>query len=217
MVEKMKRYFRGGKEEETILILKIVGIILLSLLATVAFMIVAFGLLSRFTYWLYSHHAAKIAMVKKLLRISPHDITKHSDSPRYDSQPEVWCERCFDKAYQWVSGVIRKSKVKANRDCQGSRKSKRCHTTVTIDFPYKRLPRTLMAFSQRHIRTIVNWIRRRVNESGKEPTGKLCVAKNHQPAQGLDRELGKGYNSPYSILPYLLPPPHRGGIIFRQR
>ena len=151
------------------LILKIIGIILLSLLATVAFMIVAFDLLSRFTNWLYSHHAAKMATVKKLLRIPPHDITKHSDSPRYDSQPEVWCERCFDKAYQWVSGVIRKSKVKANRDCQGSRKSKRCHTTVTIDFPYKRLPRTLTVFSQRHIRTIVNWLRRSVNESGKEP------------------------------------------------
>jgi hypothetical protein len=152
------------------LILKTIGIILLSLLATGAFMIVAFGLLSRFTDWLYSHHAAKIATVKRLLRIPPHDITKHSDRPRYDSQPEVWCERCFDKAYDWVSGFIRKSKVHANRDCQGNRKPKRCQTAIAIDFFYNRLPAIWLAFSQPHIRTIVARLRRRVNQSGKEPT-----------------------------------------------
>jgi hypothetical protein len=137
------------------LILKVIGIVLLSLLATLAFIIVAFGLLSRFTDWLYNHHAVEMVTIKKLLRLPIYDVAKNGDSPRYEGKCEVWCERCFDKAYDWVSGFIRKTKVKANRDCQGSRKSERCQTTVAIDFPYNRLPRILLLFPRTHIRNII--------------------------------------------------------------
>lgn len=157
------------------LILKVIGIVLLSLLATLAFTVVTFGLLSRFTDWLYSRHAAKMVTIKKLLRLPIYDVAENGDSPRYEGKCEVWCERCFDKAYDWVSGFIRKSKVKANRDCQGSRKGERCQTTVAIDFPYNRLPRILLLFPISHIRTIVNKLRRRVNQSGKEPFGMYLV------------------------------------------
>jgi hypothetical protein len=152
-----------------VVLLKLMGIIVLSLLATATFMIVVFGLLSRFTHWLYSHHAAKMVMVKKLLRIPPHDITKHSDSPRYNTKLEVWCEDCFEKAYQWIGSFIRKSEVKTNRDCQSSCQSKRRHNTIAIDFPHNRLPFTRLTFSQSHIRNILNRLRTHVNQSGKEP------------------------------------------------
>jgi len=134
-------------------------------------MILAFGLLSKFTDWLYSHHAAKIVMIKKLLRLPIYDVAENGDSPRYEGKCEVWFERRFDKAYDWVSSFVRETKVKANRDCQGRRKNERCHTTVAIDFPYNRLPRILLVPSpiSWHIRTIVNRLRRRVNQSGKEP------------------------------------------------
>lgn len=137
------------------LILKVTGIVLLSLLATLVFSVVMFGLLSRFTHWLYSRHAAKMVTIKKLLRLSVYDVAKNGDSPRYEGKCEVWCERCFDKAYDWVSSFIRESKVKANRDCQGSRKGERCQTTVAIDFPNNRLPRILLLFPISHIRNII--------------------------------------------------------------
>jgi len=150
--------------------LQIVGIIMSSLLATVVFTIVFFGLLSRFTNWLYTHHAAKMVKAKNLLRLPSHDVTKNSDSLRYDSKIEVWCEDCFEKAYQWIGSFIGKFKAKKNRDCQSKQRNNRRPNTITVDSSYNRLPRTLLRFSQScHIRTIVSRLRRGVNQSGKEP------------------------------------------------
>jgi len=147
-----------------------IGIVLLSLLATVGFTIVFFGILPRFTHWLYSRHGVTMLTLKRLLGIAPDDIAEHGDRPSYDGKYEVWCERCFNKAYDGVSHFIRRTEINANRDCQANRKRKSGHTAIAIDFPCNRLPVTLWMFSiSRHIAAIVNKLRRRVNQSGKEP------------------------------------------------
>jgi hypothetical protein len=148
--------------------LEIISIIILCLTGTVAFMIVVFGLLSRFRNRLYGHHTDKMLKIRRALGF-PHEIGKDGNSPRQDSKLEVWFEDYFEKAYQWIGCFIRKSSTKNDRDYESSQCNNRQPYAITKNFVYDKLPLTWFTFSMSHIRTIVNKLRRAVNESGKEP------------------------------------------------
>jgi len=86
------------------LILQIVGIVLLSLLITLIFMVVYFGLLSRFTDWLIRHYGKNI---KRLLRkpISLHPINNVGDSgdeTRNEGGIIICYINCFEKSYHFL-------------------------------------------------------------------------------------------------------------------
>jgi len=86
------------------LILQIIGIVLLSLLITLMFMVVYFGLLSRFTDWLIRHYGKNI---KRLLRkpIPLHPINNVGDSgdeTRNEGGIIIWYINCFEKSYHFL-------------------------------------------------------------------------------------------------------------------
>jgi hypothetical protein len=143
--------------------IEIIGLIILCLAATVALMIVVFGLLSRFRNWLYTHHADKMFKIRRLLGFS-YEIGKEGNSPRQDSKLEVWFEGCFEKAYQWVSDLIRKSSTKNDRDYEASQCNNSHPYAVTDNLVHNKLPLTRFTFAISHIRNIVNKLRRSVNQ-----------------------------------------------------
>jgi len=139
-----------------------IGLVILCLAVTIALMIVMFGLLSRFRNWLYTRHADEMFKVRRLLGFS-YEIGKEGNSPRQNSKLEVWFEGCFEKAYQWVGGLIRKSSTKNDRDYETSQCNNSHPYAVTDNLVHDNLPLTRFAFAMSHIRTIVNKLRGGVN------------------------------------------------------
>ena len=150
--------------------LQVIGIIVLSLLIAQGFMIVFLGGLSRFTDWLYTHHSLGMMKLRALLRLPPlEDAGDDSNTTRYAGKYEVWCIDCFEKAYHWVSR-IRKDKVKSKRNYPKAECNSEYSDAVTIGIPRTSLqPTARLSCFRSHIHSIVNRLRRSVNESGKEP------------------------------------------------
>jgi len=163
-----------------LIVAKLIGIVLLSLIAIQVFMIMFLGLLERFTIWLYTRHPAKMTRLRGLLKLPSQNTTKQCGKTRQDSKYEAWCIQCFEKVYQWInpckrgsSSLIRKTNLNADGDCHNKTCSNEYPNTIkvgSLHFSHIR-DRTARIFSQPHILIIVNKLRRRVNQSGKEPKG----------------------------------------------
>ena len=164
------------------LILKFIGIIVLSLLATQVFMIIFLGSLERFTIWLYTRHPTRIARLRESLKLPSQNTTNQRTKGRQDSKYEAWCIKCFEKAYQWIhpcergsSSLIRKTNINPNGNCQNNPYPNEYPNTVKVGFLHLGhiKDRTAPTFSQSHIKNIVARLRKLVNQSGKEP--KSCT------------------------------------------
>ena len=112
--------------------LQVIGVIALSVLITMAFMVIYFGLLSRFTDWLICHHRERI---RRLLRqpIPLHPINNVGDSgdeTRNEGGIIVCYINCFEQGYHllkaWI-GRLRYSigKLKVSKD--GCHQNEQCH------------------------------------------------------------------------------------------
>jgi len=162
--------------------LQVAGIIVLSLLIAQGFIIVFLGGLARFTHWLYTHHSLGMMRLRGMLRLPPlEDAGNDSNTTRYAGKYEVWCIQFFEKVHHWVSR-IREDKVEGKRNYPKAECNSEYSEPMSVDIPRTSLqPTTRLCFLRPHIRTIVNWLRRRVNQSGKEPLSVLrltfCISQ----------------------------------------
>jgi hypothetical protein len=156
-----------------VIVAKLIGIVLLSLVATQVFMIMFLGSLERFTIWLYTRHPTTMARLRGLLKLPSQNTTKQRSKGRQDSKYEAWSIECFEKVYQWIhacergiSSLIRKTNINANGDCQNKTYPNEHPDTVKVGFLHLGYigDRTDPIFSRSHIRTIVNKLRRSVNQ-----------------------------------------------------
>jgi hypothetical protein len=143
--------------------LQVIGFTASALLITMAFMVIYFGLLSRFTNWLLRHHKERI---RRLLRqpIPLHPINNIGDSgddTRNEGGIIICYINCFEQGYHllktWI-GRLRYSigKLKVRKD--GCYQNEQCHEEYRGYNVQKPLHKP-----------ILNRPRKGVNQSGKEP------------------------------------------------
>lgn len=146
------------------LILQIIGFTVLSILITMVFMIVYFGLLSRFTNWLILHYGERIRRLLRRPRLpNPiNNISNSGDDTRPESDIIICYINCFENGYHllktWIGRIsysIRELTIRKDRGYHNDKCDKEYHAYNIQKLFHK---------------PILNRSRRSINQSGKEPT-----------------------------------------------
>jgi len=164
-----------------------IGLLALSLLITALIVFAFLFLASGFAYWLATSSSTKAARIRALLKQSLEETnqdtaTNASNDGSQQGRQKHKCLICRLHPIQSIQKLnpLLKPRERGIDNFAWARENLRTNqkkdyrteypkTSPKGFIPRRIIPRWL-TFSQRHIRTIVNWIRGRVNESGKEPT-----------------------------------------------
>lgn len=152
------------------LVLHIIGCFALAVLTTLAFLFVFLHLYAKFLDWLDRHYGRTIRQ-SSLGRLLSKPFQKDGNGSYYGrphAEYEVYSHYITKYAsivLKWVGQTLH---VKIRHPSDSSNDER--YETSSKGFVQTR-------HSPIHIRTIVNWLRRRVNHSGKEP---LCAEDYHQ-------------------------------------
>jgi hypothetical protein len=155
------------------LILKIITGLVLASLITWVLVFVHLYLLSKFLDWLDIHYGTKM---RRLLKQSPKQRGKDSGYER--SKPEYLVYLHYTSQYASVGF----KRISDAFHVHINPISNSCENQYSNARPKGFIPRrpfhSWRTLPQSHIRTIVNWLRRRVNRSGKEPIASFtfCMA-----------------------------------------
>jgi hypothetical protein len=148
------------------LILRIIIGILLVVPITWVIVFAHLYLLSKTLDWLYAHYGTTI---RRLRRLPLKDASDNSSKERGDAEYLIYLHYTSHYAslvFQWICDAshVHIKPRNGNRDAQCN---KACPKSLVPWRPFLSL--SLTPFPISHIRTIVNWLKRRVNQSGKEP------------------------------------------------
>jgi len=145
------------------LIIEVIGIALLCILITMIFMIVYFGLLSRFTDWLILHHGERIRrLLRKPIPLNSVNNIGDSGNQTRDEGGIIICYiNCFEQGYHllktWI-GRLHYPIGKLNIRKDSCYQNEECHEKYRGNNIQKLLHKL-----------ILNRFRKGVNQSGKEP------------------------------------------------
>jgi len=169
----------------------VIGLLALSLLITAVIVIGILFLMSGFAYWLTTFPSMKAAILRKFLKqpleSTNQDTTSDSSNEgreegKQKHKPLVDCIyplQSIQKPYPLPKarelGINDLASIGENVCTDSKENNETQHPKASIEgfsprWTVHRFCGYVPFSISRHIRTIVNWLRRRVNQSGKEPT-----------------------------------------------
>jgi len=148
------------------LIFKIIIGVVIVVPITWALVFVHLYLLSKFLYWLDTHHGTKIERLSKQLLKQ-----RCKDGGYKRRKPEYLIYLHYSSQYASIAFKRICNAFHVHINPIGNSCENQYPNAIPKGFVQRRQLPSWCTFSQsRHIRTIVNKLRRRVNESGKEPS-----------------------------------------------
>lgn len=146
------------------LILRVIGSIALVVPIVWALVFVHLYLLSKFLDWLDTHYGTKI---QRLLKQSPKQRGKDSGYERRKPEYLVYLHyssQCASIVFKRISDAFHGHIYPVGNSCENQDSN-----AIPKGFIPRRPFSSWVTFSKSHMKNIVNKLRRRVNESGKEP------------------------------------------------